>query len=352
MKFHQPRTVSLVNAVIIAAAYLALAVISALIFHPAVSTSLLAAYILSGAGLIFLFSFFVFRFTLEKFIYSKIRLIYKSIHSIKSRKGGGKNGKADPNILQNVSQEVEDWAREKSSEIEHLQQLERYRKDFLGNVSHELKTPVFSIQGYILTLLDGGLEDPSINREYLKRAEANIDRLIRIIGDLDEIAQLESGELSLKTTRFNIVELVKEVVDSLEIKIRKHNVTIQVNDSGRPLVVAGDKEKIRQVIINLFDNAIRYRSFEDPRVKFSFFDMDENILVEITDNGIGIHEDEIPRIFERFYRTERGRAASRKGKGLGLSIVKHIIEAHGQSIHARSTIGIGSTFGFTLKKGE
>jgi two-component system, OmpR family, phosphate regulon sensor histidine kinase PhoR len=350
MKYHQPRTIAFINAIIITLAYLLLAVVSALVFHPPVGHFLLALYTLGSSALIFLFCYLVFRYTLEKFIYSKIRLIYKSIHSIKARKQG--NGKQDPNILQNVTAEVESWENEKRREIEQLQQLERYRKDFLGNVSHELKTPVFSIQGYILTLLDGGLEDPSINREYLRRAGTNVDRLIRIIEDLDEISQLDSGELALKVTRFDIVQLVREVVDSLEIKISKHEAIVNLANEGRPLLVAGDREKIRQVVINLLDNAIRYRSSDPPKIKVSFFDMDENILVEVTDNGIGIEEGEIPRVFERFYRTVRGRESSRKGKGLGLAIVKHILEAHEQSVHVRSTVGIGSTFGFTLKKGD
>jgi two-component system phosphate regulon sensor histidine kinase PhoR len=350
MKYHRPRTVAFINSVIITLAYLILAVISSVLFHPYLGYWLLILYIVCGTTLIFIFSFLVFRFTLEKFIYSKIRLIYKTIYNIKAPKNTIKHKNSHDDVLEHVSHEVESWEREKSSEIEHLQQMERYRKDFLGNVSHELKTPVFTIQGYISTLLDGGLEDPVVNREYLKRAEINVERLINIIEDLDEIAQLESGEVKINPVRFDIAALAEEVVNSLEIKTTKNNVSVHLNKEEKPVFVIADKEKIRQVYTNLMDNAIRYRSPEDARIKISFFDMDENILTEITDNGIGIEQEEIPRVFERFYRTEKGRASSKKGKGLGLAIVKHIINAHNQTVHLRSAVGIGTTVGFTLKK--
>lgn len=350
MKYHRPRTVAFINSSIITLAYLILAIISAIIFHPYMGHWLLALYITCGTGLIFIFSFLVFHFTLEKFIYSKIRLIYKTIYNFKAPKGDLKHKKSHNDILENVSQEVTTWEQEKSSEIVNLQQMERYRKDFLGNVAHELKTPVFTIQGYISTLLDGGLEDPVVNREYLKRAELNVDRLINIIEDLDEIAQLESGEVKINPVRFDIVSLAEEVMNALEIKTTKNNVTVQLNNEEKPVFVIADKEKIRQVFTNLVDNSIRYRSPENARIKISFFDMDENILIEITDNGIGIEQEEIPRVFERFYRTEKGRTSSRKGKGLGLAIVKHIISSHNQTVHIRSSVGIGTTVGFTLKK--
>lgn len=350
MKYHHPRTVAIINSVFITLAYIVLAIISAVLFHPEISRWSLTVFIAIGTVLIFIFSYFIFRFTLEKFIYSKIRLIYKTIYNFKAPKAPAKYKKITENILENVSREVESWEREKSLEIEQLQQMERYRKDFLGNVAHEMKTPVFTIQGYISTLLDGGLEDPLVNKEYLKRAEINVERLINIIEDLDEIAQLESGEVKINPVRFDIAELAGEVINSLEIKTSKNNVGVQLNREEKPVMVIADKEKIRQVFINLLDNAIRYRSPEDARIKISFFDMDENILTEITDNGIGIDSEEIPRVFERFYRTEKGRVSSKKGKGLGLAIVKHILASHNQTVHLRSSVGIGTTVGFTLKK--
>jgi len=238
---------------------------------------------------------------------------------------------------------------ENSNEIEKLKQLEQYRREFFGNVSHELKTPLFNIQGYILTLLDGGLDDPSVNREYLKRTEKSIERLIRIVEDLDEIAQLESGQVKLNITRFDIIALTKEVIEMLEIKARKRKIDLIYTRQDKPIYVEGDQEKILQVVTNIVENAIRY-GVGEGKVTIDFIDMDKHILTEITDNGTGIDPEELPRVFERFYRTSRGRATFLKGKGLGLAIVKHIIEAHNQTINVRSTIGEGTTFGFTLKK--
>ena len=240
-----------------------------------------------------------------------------------------------------------DLAEEKSREIEQLKQLELYRKEFIGNISHELKTPLFNIQGYILTLMDGGLEDPSINMEYLKRTEKSIERLIRIVDDLDEITQLETGQIKLTITRFDITALTIEVIEMLEIKARKRKVDIICTGQDKPIYVEGDQEKIRQVITNILENSIRYGR-EEETVKIDFFDMDEHVLTEITDNGTGIDPEELPRVFERFYRTSRGRASFSKGNGLGLAIVKHIMEAHNQTVNVRSTVGVGTTFGFTL----
>jgi two-component system phosphate regulon sensor histidine kinase PhoR len=256
----------------------------------------------------------------------------------------------EQNIIEHVQAEVDSWEDEKRKEIEQQKSLEQYRREFIGNVSHELKTPLFNIQGYVSTLLDGGLEDPSINREYLKRCEKSVERLVRIIEDLDEISQLESGQIRLNVVRFDIVSLTREVVDMLDIKAEKHGIQIMLNEPGKSVMVDGDKDKIRQVLTNIIDNSIRYGKREQGRTKITFFDMDENILTEITDDGVGIETQDLPRVFERFYRTDRGRLTAKKGKGLGLAIVKHIIEAHNQTINVRSTIGIGTTFGFTLKK--
>jgi two-component system phosphate regulon sensor histidine kinase PhoR len=208
---------------------------------------------------------------------------------------------------------------------------------------------LFNVQGYILTLLDGGLDDPTINTEYLKRTEKSVERLIRIVEDLDEIAQLESGEMQLKITRFDIVALALEVLEILDLKAQKAGITLFAANPEKPVFVEGDREKIRQVLTNIIGNSIRYGT-KGGKTKISFFDMGENILTEITDNGIGIDAEDLPRVFERFYRTQRGRSASKSGKGLGLAIVKHIMEAHQQTVSVRSTTGIGTTFGFTLKK--
>jgi len=351
MKFHEPRHIAWLSSLVVTGAYTLLFVATVVLLFPHNFTHF--PTLLLGAGssvLLFLITFLIFRYTIDRFIYSKIRLIYKSIHSFKVTKGEKPVIKNDRHVLENVQQEVDRWEEEKQQEIERLKLLEQYRREFIGNVSHELKTPLFNIQGYVSTLLDGGLEDKSINHEYLKRTEKSIERLIHIVEDLDEIAQLESGQMKLQCTRFDLVALTREVIEMLEVKAMKKNVELLLQETDRVIWVEGDREKIRQVLTNIIDNSIRYGNHENGRTKITFFDMDENILTEITDNGIGIDQEELPKVFDRFYRTDRGRAATKKGKGLGLSIVKHIMEAHHQTINVRSAIGIGTTFGFTLKK--
>jgi two-component system phosphate regulon sensor histidine kinase PhoR len=351
MKFHEPKSLALLNAGIITCAFAVLFFLSvSLIFENAFSHfySFLALFI--SSALIFFITYLIFQYTLEKFIYSKIRLIYKSIHSVKTGKREVSVQSPAAGLFENVQKEVESWESDKQLEIEQHKRLEQYRRDFIGNVSHELKTPLFNIQGYVSTLLDGGLEDPMINREYLKRTEKSIERLVKILEDLDEISQLESGQLKLRFTRFDLFAVVREVTELLEMKAHRQEVQFVLNDPGKPVMVEADKDKIRQVLTNIIDNSIRYGSRENGKTKISFFDMGENILTEITDNGIGIDAADLARVFERFYRTDRGRATTKKGKGLGLAIVKHIVEAHEQTINVRSTIGVGTTFGFTLKK--
>jgi two-component system, OmpR family, phosphate regulon sensor histidine kinase PhoR len=351
MKYHEPRVISLVNAGFVTAAYIALYILSGLLLSRGNLLSLPSIlFLVCSSSFLYLLAAFVFSFSLKQFIYSKIRLVYKSIHSTKAQKGQITPPETSRKMLEDIEKEVEGWQMEKNRELEHLKQLEQYRREFIGNVSHELKTPLTNIQGYVLTLLDGGLEDPVVNREYLKRTEKSVDRLIRIVEDLDEISQLESGQMQLKVTRFDLVELTREVVEFLDVKARECQVEMIISRQEKPLIVEADKEKIRQVLINIIHNSIRYKAGDSGRTKIAFFDMDENILTEITDNGIGIDRDDLPRVFERFYRTLRGRTASKKGKGLGLAIVKHIIEAHDQTINVRSTVGVGTTFGFTLKK--
>ena len=351
MKFHEPRNISFLTSLVVTGTFILLFILTVLVLFPHFLNHFFTYLLLLGsAGVLFLITFFTFRYTIERFIYSKIRLIYKSIHSFKTGKKDRPFPQYGNGMLETVRKEVEQWEDEKQLEIERLQQLEQYRREFIGNVSHELKTPLFNIEGYVETLLDGGLEDPAINREYLKRTGKSVERLIRIVEDLDEISQLESGSMRLSITKFNIVALVREVIDMLDIKALKKNIQLSVNSDEQTIWVEGDHEKIRQVLTNIIDNSIRYSAKENGRTKISFFDMDENILVEITDNGIGIDPEDLSRVFERFYRTERGRSISKKGKGLGLSIVKHILEAHDQTISVRSTVGVGTTFGFTLKK--
>ncbi|GIV35010.1 MAG: two-component sensor histidine kinase [Chitinophagales bacterium] len=301
----------------------------------------------------FVISFVLFFYTLEKFIYRKIKLIYKSIYQQKAPRGAESNGKRDlmnKNILGEVEQEVAAWASRQTQEIEMLRQMANFRKEFLGNVSHELKTPIFTIQGYLHTLIDGALDDPQVNKNYLIKASENLERLTNIVHDLEVISQIESNTLLLDMSRFDVVRLIREVVEDMQIKARTKSITITLKEGAdQPAYVFADRDRIRQVLNNLIANSIRY-GIEGGKTTIGVYDMDENVLVEVSDNGIGIAQEHLPRLFERFYRVDKSRSRELGGTGLGLSIVKHIIEAHGQTINVRSTPKVGSTFGFTLKK--
>jgi two-component system phosphate regulon sensor histidine kinase PhoR len=280
-------------------------------------------------------------------------VIYKIIQSLKLSRLEKKAWRAElgEDMIGQVSKDVMDWAEKKTAEIEQLQKTAAYRREFLANVSHEIKTPISNMQGYISTLIAGGLEDENINRDFLLKTEKNIDRLIELVDDLDVISSLESGEVHLEKSRFDIQALTREVFEFLEDNAKASNIKlIYGNDENAPYWVYADRYRIRQVLVNLVDNSIKYGR-NDGRTKVSFYDMDENYLIEISDNGIGIEEQHIPRLFERFYRVDKHRSRSEGGTGLGLAIVKHIIEAHEQTVNVRSSPKIGSTFSFTLKKG-
>lgn len=298
---------------------------------------------------LFLIEYFIIRYYLQRFIYEKIKLIYKSIHSLKLSKEEKKEIPLyNDNVFEEVNQEVETWATERASEIDALRKQEIYRREFLGNVSHELKTPLSNIQGFALTLIDGGLEDPQINLDYLRKIQRNTERMITIVQDLEVISKLESGEAKPEIARFDIVALVRDVFEFLESKARLKSIALVLADVDTPPVyVMADKEKIRQVLVNIIDNSIKYGR-DNGRTKVSFYDMDENLLVEISDNGFGIEDKHLPHLFERFYRVDKHRSRSGGGSGLGLAIVKHIIEAHSQTINVRSAPGVGSTFSFTI----
>ena len=254
--------------------------------------------------------------------------------------------------VENIGEELTAWADTNDREIARLKEAEQFRKQYLGNVAHELKTPIFNVQGYISTLLDGGLEDELINRKYLERAEKSIDRLINIVNDLDTISKLESSMNKLDMEKFDVVALAKEIADQAEIEADKKGIKISVKGADNlpsPFWVMADKHYIGQVFVNLIINSIRYGK-EGGLTRIRFRDMLDKILVEVEDNGLGIGKEDLPRIFERFYRTDKGRSREQGGTGLGLAIVKHIIEAHGERITVRSEPGVGSTFSFTLKK--
>ena len=242
----------------------------------------------------------------------------------------------------------------KENEINQLKKMELFRKEFLGNVAHELKTPLTALQGYILTLLDGGIQDDNINMTYLERSASNVDRMISIVSDLDEISKLEYKRDQLKTENFNLLTLVEEVIEILDIKATKMGVKIAINaDESKQYIVKADRENIQKVLVNLIDNAIKYNDKTNGKVKISFIDYDKNTyMIEVQDNGIGIDEQYLPRIFERFFRVDKDRSRKTGGSGLGLAIVKHVIDAHKQILQVDSKLGEGSTFRFTLQKGR
>ena len=300
---------------------------------------------------IYLGSFALILYTLQKFIYRKIKLIYKLIYQTKASKREEfyyKNILPQKSIDE-VREDVEAWAQQRKAEIEVLQQNEAFRKEFLQNLSHELKTPIFAIQGYVETLLNGALHNENVNVKFLQSTSRNVERMVNLVDDLDEISRLESGEQELDPELFVIQDLTKEVFETLFIKSKEKNIKCVIKKGCEiPLTVFADKEKIRQVLINLVDNSIKYGK-QNGVTEASFYNVDgENVLIEISDDGSGISEDHLPRIFERFYRTDLARSRKVGGSGLGLSICKHIIEAHSQAIHVRSKIDVGSTFGFTL----
>ncbi len=297
----------------------------------------------------FLVTYLVVRYLAERYIFRKIKLIYKVIGRSKNSL---RNEDLDSNVttLEDVNDTAMAWALSTEKEISSLKSLENYRKNFIGDVSHELKTPLFSIQGYLLTLLEGGLYDENINKKYLLRAVDNVDRLKNIVDDLEMINSLESEKNVLVKQKFNIKELAEQVFGDLKFQAAKKNIELKFKPgANQSFNVTADKERIRQVLSNLVGNSIKY-GVEDGLTKVSFYDMEERVLVEVSDNGIGIGEDDAKHVYDRFYRADKSRSRDVGGSGLGLAIVKHIIEAHEQTLSLRSTDGKGSTFGFTLVK--
>lgn len=302
----------------------------------------------SSLFIIFAVVYFITYRMLNDFIFHKINPIYKTIRHLNVPEKEVRKKVFKKDVITEVNKEVMDWAKNKTSEITRLKEMEKYRKDFLGNVSHELKTPIFNIQGYILTLLDGGLEDPNINRLYLERAEKSINRMINIVEDLDIITRLESGEIKLNFSDFNIIKLCEEVFEAQEMRAGKKKISLRfARKYEKPIIVHADRKRIFEALVNLVVNSIKYGS-EKGYTMIDFLDMGSHVLVEVSDNGIGIPSRDIPRVFERFYRVDKSRSRNQGGTGLGLAIVKHIIEAHKQTINVRSEEDKGTSFAFTL----
>ncbi len=293
-------------------------------------------------------AFLVIQLRVEKFIYRRIKRIYDDVSLLETTDFPVGPVTTD---MKTLTEEIEKFAKDKKIEIDTLKIREAYRRDFLGNVAHELKTPLFTVQGYILTLLDGAMEDKNVRRKYLQRAKKGVERLIYIVKDLDLITKLEIGDLNLEYSDFDIIELIQTVFELLEIKASKKRVTLafdMVYDS--PIYVHADREKIQQVISNLLVNSIKY-GHSDGTTEVSVESLIRNkVIIRITDNGEGIPDEHIPRIFERFYRVDKSGSRKEGGSGLGLSIVKHIIEAHGEKIYVESVPDVGSEFSFTLER--
>ncbi len=299
----------------------------------------------------FAMSYFVIIYYLERYIYRKIKLIYKTIHKHKlSPEEKNQMVDVSSDIIEEVEKEVAQWADNQAKEIEKLKSWQDYRRKFLGDISHELKTPIFNIQGYLETLIEGGLQDKKVNLKFLKKAGKNVERLNTIVEDLDAISKLEAGNIILDLEQFDIKTLTEEVIEDLEMKAAKDNIKLLFKEGAdQHFKVRADRENIRQVLTNLLSNSIKYGNIEGE-TKVGFYDMDKNILIEVADDGIGIDEHHLNHVFDRFYRVDKSRSRAQGGTGLGLAIVKHIIEAHKQTIHVRSSVSLGSTFGFTLEK--
>lgn len=307
-----------------------------------------------GLGsLIFIFagSFGLILFTLETFIYRKIKLIYKFIHQTKATRKEEVYFKyiLPKKSIDEVREDVQSWGEKQNEEIELLKRNEAYRKEFLQNLAHEIKTPIFAIQGYVDTLLNGAMDDIAVRKKFLENTGKNVDRLVNLVNDLDEISKLERGEQLLYKQNFVIQDLIREVYESLSINIHDKGIKTTIKKGCEsPINVFADKEKIRMVLINLVENASKYGKPGGSIVASIYRTDEKHILIEIGDDGIGIEEEHLIRIFERFYRTDAARSRDKGGTGLGLAICKHIIEAHGQSIHVRSTPDVGTSIGFTL----
>ncbi len=294
----------------------------------------------------FLIFFFFIQWNTERLVKKGIIKLINEI-SIDSNQN---NMISDAN-LDLATKDLIEFIRNRTTEINVLKDQDSYRKEFLGNVSHELKTPLFTIQGYILTLLDGALKDKSVRDKYLKRAAKGVDRLINIVLDLDLITQFESGIKIVDKEKFDIVELIQNVFDLIEIESDKNNIKLLYDkDYSNPIYVFADEERILQVLTNLLINSLKY-GVDGGRTEVSIeMSNNDKILIKVSDDGIGVSSDHLPRLFERFYRVDATRSRKKGGSGLGLSIVKHIVEAHNENIYVDSELGKGTTFSFTLDK--
>ncbi len=345
LSFKKTYTFAVVSTTYITIFSTALVVILSLVFS-ALSWQFCLAFSVSVA----LFSFFVLQYRVEHFIYKRVKKIYDDVSLLDSTTLSSQSITTD---MATLTREVKKFATDKKIEIENLKVREEYRREFMGNVSHELKTPLFTVQGYLSTLLDGAIKDKELRIKYIERAEKGVERLIYIVEDLDMISKLEMGQLNLEKSNFNIVELIQNVFDLLEMNADNKNIILMFDRKySKSINVFADQEKIQQVLTNLITNSIKYGK-ENGTTEVAIEDLVENkIIVRVKDNGEGIEQQYIPRLFERFFRVDKSGSRSEGGSGLGLSIVKHIIEGHNEKIYVESEFSKGSEFSFTLEKAE
>jgi len=300
--------------------------------------------------LVFVASFLITQFRAKRFIYNRIKKIYDEVSILNEDEFSKEYATTDIDAL---SKSVQEYVQGKRIEIKNLTERDSFRKDFLGNVAHELKTPLFTVQGYILTLIEGAVNDKLIRDKYLGRASKGVERLVAIVKDLDMIAKLETEGLKMNIEVFNIIDLIQNVFDLLEMRSKKRNITLQFDKIYEfPVFVKADKERIEQVLINLIVNSVKYGKINGITTLGIESYTENKFVIKVVDNGEGIKQEHIPRLFERFYRVDQSRSREQGGSGLGLSIVKHIIEAHNETILLKSTFTEGSEFSFTLKKAK
>lgn len=284
---------------------------------------------------------------IKAFVDRRLKVLYRTIRKGKINPENEFRFNIKEDVISNAENETRKWTDDQEAQISKLQDQAKFKREFLGNLAHELKTPVFAIQGYLLTLLEGGMDDPKVNTLFLERAAKATDRMVNLLEDLDQITKLEGQHLPIQKKKFDIVYLVKEVFEALEAKATKKKIQLKFDESYDTIFVNGDRAKIEQVFTNLISNSISYGN-ENGTTEVRFYDLDDTLTIEVSDNGPGIPVESVNRVFERFYRIEKSRNRNEGGSGLGLSIVKHIVEGHGHSIYIRSTEGIGTTFIFTL----
>ena len=331
-------------------AYITLFFLGVFLLYHFFNAPLQLFFVFGFALCLFVFSFLLIQYRVETFIYKRVKKIYDDVSLLENTSFRNQPITTD---MATLTKEVQKFARDKKLEIETLKIREEYRREFLGNVSHELKTPLFTVQGYLLTLLDGAMDDKNIRKKYLQRAEKGVERLIYIVKDLDMITKLETGDINLDVSKFNIIEVIQNVFDLLEMRASKKHITLTFdNKYAKPILLLGDKEKIQQVVTNLVVNSIKYGKVGGTtEVGIENF-VNNKVIIRVTDNGEGIEKQHIPRLFERFYRVDKSGARSEGGSGLGLAIVKHIIEGHNEKIYVESQFGVGSEFSFTMEKAK